>query len=142
MAEGHKLEAQMLEAGAREFMARFKNEHGLEIIFDDSAIRRLVERAQAERMTMSDLVRPFVQGLSIRVEPDQKEHGSRNSFFLTPKRSTLRTNSSANLSCNHITRCNRAKGLIAHEAFGDYNADHWSRSSLIVCRSAACHYSS
>jgi ATP-dependent Clp protease ATP-binding subunit ClpX len=55
MAEGHKLEAQMLEAGAREFMAKFKHEHGLEIIFDDGAIRRLVERAQAERMTMGDL---------------------------------------------------------------------------------------
>src|ERR1044071_4945605 len=55
MAEGHKLEAQMLEAGAREFADKFSNEHGLEIIFDDSAIRRLVERAQTERMSMGDL---------------------------------------------------------------------------------------
>jgi hypothetical protein len=55
MAEGHKLEAQMLEAGAREFAEKFSKEHGLEIIFDESAVRRLVERAQAERMTMSDL---------------------------------------------------------------------------------------
>src|SRR5215510_10275230 len=55
MAEGHKLEAQMLEAGTREFAEKFSKEHGLEIIFDESAIHRLVERAQAERMTMGDL---------------------------------------------------------------------------------------
>jgi ATP-dependent Clp protease ATP-binding subunit ClpX len=55
MVEGYKLEAQMLEAGAREFAEKFNQEHGLEIIFDESAIRRLVERAQAERMTMGDL---------------------------------------------------------------------------------------
>jgi hypothetical protein len=45
----------MLEAGAREFADRFNKEHGLQIVFDEGAIRRLVERAQAERMTMSDL---------------------------------------------------------------------------------------
>jgi endopeptidase Clp ATP-binding regulatory subunit ClpX len=53
--EGHKLEAQMLEAGARQFAEKFSSDHGLEIVFDEAAIRRLVERAQAERMTMSDL---------------------------------------------------------------------------------------
>ena len=45
----------MLEAGAREFADKFSKEHGLEIIFDEGAVCRLVERAQAERMTMSDL---------------------------------------------------------------------------------------
>jgi endopeptidase Clp ATP-binding regulatory subunit ClpX len=55
MAEGHKLEAQMLEAGARQFAEKFSGDHGLELIFDDTAVRRLVERAQAERMTMGDL---------------------------------------------------------------------------------------
>jgi ATP-dependent Clp protease ATP-binding subunit ClpX len=55
MAEGHKLEAQMLEAGARQFVEKFNREHGLEIVLDEAAVRRLVERAQAERMTMSDL---------------------------------------------------------------------------------------
>src|SRR3954462_12009763 len=55
MAEGHKLEAQMLEAGAREFAEKFSREHGLQLVFDDSAIGRLVERAHAERMTMGDL---------------------------------------------------------------------------------------
>src|SRR5437868_121741 len=53
--EGHKLEAQMLEAGARQFAEKFNRDHGLEIVFDETAIRRLVERAQVERMTMSDL---------------------------------------------------------------------------------------
>jgi ATP-dependent protease Clp ATPase subunit len=69
MAEGHKLEAQMLENGAREFTDKFSKEHGLEIIFDESAIRRLAERAQAERMTMSDLCahlfKDFQFGLSL-----------------------------------------------------------------------------
>jgi ATP-dependent Clp protease ATP-binding subunit ClpX len=55
MAEGHKLEAQMLEAGAREFADKFSKEHGLEVVLDESAIHRLVQRAQAERMTMNDL---------------------------------------------------------------------------------------
>src|SRR5438045_3462849 len=55
MVEGHKLEAQMLEAGARQFAEKFSSQHGLEIVFDESAVRRLVERAQTERMTMSDL---------------------------------------------------------------------------------------
>src|SRR5436190_15846218 len=55
MAEGHKLETQMLEAGARQFAEKFNSEHGLEIVLDEAAVRRLVERAQSERMTMSDL---------------------------------------------------------------------------------------
>jgi len=55
MVEGHKLEAQMLETGARQFAEKFSSDHGLEIVFDEAAVRRLVERAQAERMTMSDL---------------------------------------------------------------------------------------
>src|SRR5438105_13238550 len=55
MAEGHKHEAKMLEAGARQFAEKFSSQHGLEIVLDESAVRRLVERAQTERMTMSDL---------------------------------------------------------------------------------------
>jgi hypothetical protein len=59
----------MLEAGAREFAEKFSEEHGLQIVFDESAIRRLVERAQAERMTMSDLCahlfRDYQFGLSL-----------------------------------------------------------------------------
>src|SRR5206468_12181009 len=37
--EGHKLEAQMLEAGASQFAEKFSSEHGLEIVFDDTAVR-------------------------------------------------------------------------------------------------------
>src|SRR5213594_1159838 len=55
MAEGEKQEAKMLEAAARQFAEAFGKEHGLEIVFDDSALRRLVERAQSERMNMNDL---------------------------------------------------------------------------------------
>jgi len=55
MAEGEKHEAKMLEAAARQFAETFGKEHGLEIVFDDSALRRLVERAQSERMNMNDL---------------------------------------------------------------------------------------
>jgi hypothetical protein len=44
-----------LELSAHQFAEKFKSEHGLEIIFDDSAVRRLVERAQAERMTMGQI---------------------------------------------------------------------------------------
>jgi endopeptidase Clp ATP-binding regulatory subunit ClpX len=55
MAEGHKHEAQTMEANARQFADRFKSEHGLEIVFDDAALQRLVGRAQTERMTMAEL---------------------------------------------------------------------------------------
>src|SRR5438105_3187847 len=55
MAEGHKHEGQTLEADVRRFTEKFKNEHQLQVVFDETAVRRLVERAQAERMTMTDL---------------------------------------------------------------------------------------
>src|SRR5216110_2685132 len=55
MAEGHKIEAQTLEAGVRQFADEFKNEHQVEVFFDQTAVRRLVERAQTERMSTTDL---------------------------------------------------------------------------------------
>ncbi len=55
MAEGHKHETRALEANARQFTDKFKREHGLEMVFDDAAIQRLIERAQVERMTMAEL---------------------------------------------------------------------------------------
>ncbi len=54
MTEGHKLEAQTLEAAVHQFAEKFKADHGLEIVFDETAVRRLLERAQVERMTMND----------------------------------------------------------------------------------------
>src|SRR5437773_1917165 len=47
-------EGSLLRQYERAFRA-YGNEHGVEIVFDDSALRRLVERAQAERMNMNDL---------------------------------------------------------------------------------------
>src|SRR6516165_59707 len=55
MVEGEKQEAKMLEGAARQWAEVFGKAHGLEIVFDDSALRRLVERAQTERMNMNDL---------------------------------------------------------------------------------------
>src|SRR5437763_623614 len=79
--EGHKLEAQMLETGARQFAEIFNSEHGLELVFDEGAIRRLVERAQAARMTMSDLCahlfKDYQFGLSL-----VKKNAGRTKFVL------------------------------------------------------------
>jgi ATP-dependent Clp protease ATP-binding subunit ClpX len=55
MAEGHKQEEAALVQSARAFAQQFGNEHGLDISFDEAALARLIERAQAERMTMPDL---------------------------------------------------------------------------------------
>src|SRR5437016_972631 len=55
MAEGHKEETKALEADARQFAESFRREHGIELIFEESAIQRLTERAQAERMTIAEL---------------------------------------------------------------------------------------
>lgn len=55
MAEGHKQEAEGLRQQARQFMEKFQREHEIEIIFDESGLQRLVERAQNERMTMAEL---------------------------------------------------------------------------------------
>ena len=55
MVEGEKQEAKMLEDTARQWGEAFGREHGVEIVFDDSALRSLVERAQTERMKMNDL---------------------------------------------------------------------------------------
>ena len=55
MAEGEKYGVRMLEEAARQWAAAFGREHGIEIVFDDSAVRRLVERAHSERMTVNDL---------------------------------------------------------------------------------------
>src|SRR5438445_811598 len=81
MAEGEKQEAKMLEAAARQFAEAFGKEHGLEIVFDDSALRRLVERAQAERMNMNDLCthlfKDYQFGLSL-----VKKNAGRTKFVL------------------------------------------------------------
>jgi ATP-dependent Clp protease ATP-binding subunit ClpX len=81
MAEGEKEETKMLEDAARQFAARFGKEHGLEIVFDDAAMRRLVERAQTERMNMNDLCahlfKDYQFGLSL-----VKKNTGRSNFVL------------------------------------------------------------
>ena len=69
MAEGQQHEKAALAQEARMFADRFSGEHGVRLEFDDSALHRLVERAEAERMTMSDLCahlfKDFQFGLSL-----------------------------------------------------------------------------
>src|SRR2546422_1616532 len=81
MAEGEKEEAKMLEAAARHWAEAFGKEHGVEIVFDDSALRRLVERAQTERMNMNDicahLFKDYQFGLSL-----VKKNTGRTKFVL------------------------------------------------------------
>ena len=81
MAEGHKSEVQTLEAGMRQFTEKFKNEHGLEIIFDETAVRRLVARAHAERMTMNDLCAHLFKDYQFGLNLIKKNTG-RNNFVL------------------------------------------------------------
>jgi endopeptidase Clp ATP-binding regulatory subunit ClpX len=69
MAEGQRQEAVSLEGGARQFADKFKAEHGIEIVFDEAAVRRLLQRAQRERMKMEELCahlfKDFQFGLSL-----------------------------------------------------------------------------
>ncbi len=69
MAEGHQHEKAALRHDAQIFADRFSGEHNVELRFDDSALNRLVERAEAERMQTSDLCahlfKDFQFGLSL-----------------------------------------------------------------------------
>ena len=75
MAEGQQHEKENLRHEARSLPIEFSREHGVEFEFDDSALNRLVERAEAERMKMRRSLRPSFQGFPIRSQLDQKEHG-------------------------------------------------------------------
>jgi hypothetical protein len=81
MAEGHKQEAQTLEMNARQFGDNFKREHGLEIVFDESALRRLVERAHAERMTMAELCDHLFKDYQFGLSLIQKNSGQTTFVF-------------------------------------------------------------
>ncbi len=69
MAEGYQHEKEGLRHDAQIFADRFSAEHNVELQFDDSALGRLVERAEAERMKMHDLCahlfKDFQFGLSL-----------------------------------------------------------------------------
>jgi ATP-dependent Clp protease ATP-binding subunit ClpX len=81
MLEGHKQEAQSLEMNACQFAEKFNNEHGLEITFDEGALRRLVQRAQAERMSMSELCAHLFKDYQFGLNLIQKNTG-RKTFLL------------------------------------------------------------
>ena len=78
MAEGHKQEEAALEQSALIFTEQFGKEHGLEISFDESARARLIERAQAERMTMPDLCAHLFKDYQFGLSLIQKNTGQRN----------------------------------------------------------------
>jgi len=64
-----------------QFAERFKNQHGLEIVFDPPAIRRLIERAQAERMTIAELCAHLFKEYQFGLGLIQKNTGQK-SFVL------------------------------------------------------------
>jgi ATP-dependent Clp protease ATP-binding subunit ClpX len=76
MAEGQQNEKEALRHEAVMFADRFSGEHGVELQFDSSALQRLVERAEAERMKMTDLCahlfKDFQFGLSLIQKNTQK----------------------------------------------------------------------
>jgi ATP-dependent Clp protease ATP-binding subunit ClpX len=69
MAEGHQQERAALQHDAQIFAEHFSREHNVEMRFDESALGRLVVRAEAERMTMNELCahlfKDFQFGLSL-----------------------------------------------------------------------------
>src|SRR5205809_2100457 len=81
MAEGHKEEGVALEQSAFVFAEQFGKEYGLEISFDESARARLIERAQAERMTMPDLCAHLFKDYQFGLSLIQKNTGQK-SFVL------------------------------------------------------------
>src|SRR5438105_3883650 len=69
LAEGHKHEVVALDQQIDVFTESFRRQHELEIAFEETARRRLVERAQTEKMSMADLTahlfRDFHFGLNL-----------------------------------------------------------------------------
>jgi ATP-dependent Clp protease ATP-binding subunit ClpX len=77
MAESHEHTGKALEVSAHQFADRFKKEYGLEIRFDDSALRRLVERAQTERMTMAEICAHLFKDYQFGLSLIQKNSGQK-----------------------------------------------------------------
>ena len=82
MAEGHKQEEAALIQSAHAFADQFQQEHGLEIIFDQGAQERLIERAHAERMTMPELCAHLFKDYQFGLSLVQKNTGQ-SSFVLS-----------------------------------------------------------
>src|SRR5205085_7413039 len=81
LAEGHKHEAAALDQQIDIFIDSFRRQHDLEIVFDERARLRLVERAQAEKMSVADLTahlfRDFHFGLNL-----VRKNSGQNKFLL------------------------------------------------------------
>ncbi len=75
MAEGHRQEEVTLRNAAYAFGESFKNQHGVTLKFDESAIQRLVERAQQERMGMSELCAHLFKDYQFGLSLIQKNSG-------------------------------------------------------------------
>ena len=76
-AEGHKYETAALKEHARRFADEFRQRHALEVAFDDSALERLAERAQAERMTMAELCAHLFKDFQFGLSLIQKNTGQK-----------------------------------------------------------------
>lgn len=77
MAEGQQQEKVTLRHDAEFFAERFSAEHDVELRFDESALQRLVERADAERMKMSDLCAHLFKDFQFGLSLIKKNTGSR-----------------------------------------------------------------
>ncbi|HEX8680323.1 MAG TPA: AAA family ATPase [Chthoniobacterales bacterium] len=77
MAEGTRQEEAALAQNARVFAEQFSREHGLQISFDEAATQRLVQRAQAERMTMPELCAHLFKDYQFGLSLVQKNTGQR-----------------------------------------------------------------
>src|SRR4051794_25037968 len=77
MAEGHQQESRALESDVQRFTDQFRNEHGLEIVFDDAARHRLVERAQTERMGTPQLCAHLFKDYQFGLSLIQKNTGQK-----------------------------------------------------------------
>src|SRR5207245_2978445 len=77
MAESHEHTVKALDVSAHQFADKFKKEYGLEVMFDDSALRRLVERAQTERMMMAELCAHLFKDYQFGLSLIQKNSGQK-----------------------------------------------------------------
>ena len=82
LAEGQKQEETALRESVREFADNFQREHGLELSFEQDAFQRLIERAEAERMTMPELCAHLFKDYQFGLSLVQKNTGQK-SFILT-----------------------------------------------------------
>lgn len=74
LANGHREREQELGAIANEFAQRFSEKHGIEMKLEESAVNRLVERAESESVPMRDLCEKLFHDyeFGVRLVQDEK----------------------------------------------------------------------